>query len=306
MARSKSPAGKRKAGFWNLGGLSLGQLTGRVVQSVRKDDLFSLASDLAFNSILALFPLLIFLLTLLGIFASHRGALRITLLQNLARVLPPGAFELVRVTLVEITRNAGTGKLTFGIVLAIWFASGGMSSMMAGVNRAYEVKDSRSWLKARAIAVGLTVAISLLILLALAAVLAGGLIAQVFTSYFGLSTMIAVMGKIAEAILALVCVLLSFSLIYYFGANVKGQPWRWITPGSAVGVLLWLGASFGFRIYLHFFNSYGRTYGSLGVVMILLVWLYITALAFLIGGEVNARIEHAIAEEQDRKARISA
>ena len=304
MARSKSP--ERKPNIWNLGGLSLGQLSGKVLQGIRKDDLFSLASDLAFNSILALFPLLIFLLTLLGIFASHRAALRVTLLQNLARVLPPGAFELVRTTLVEIARSAGTGKLTFGIVLAVWFASGGMSSMMAGVNRAYEVKDSRSWLKGRAIAIGLTVAISLLILLALAVVLAGGYVAHTFVGHFGLGVAIAILGRIAQNILALACVLLSFSLIYYFGANIKGQPWRWVTPGSVVGVLLWLGASFGFRIYLHYFNSYGRTYGSLGVVMILLIWLYITGLAFLIGGEVNARIDHALLEQERRGTRISA
>lgn len=307
MARTKPSPSERKPGTWNLGGLSPGQLGKRVLYGIRRDDLFSLASDLAFNAILALFPLLIFLLTLLGIFASHSAALRVTLLQYLARVLPPGAFELVRETLVEVAQTAGTGKLTFGIVLAVWFASGGMSSMMAGVNRAYEVKDSRSWFKARAVAIGLTVAISFFILLALVAVLAGGYLAHIFISHFGLGSLIAILGRIGQNALALACVLLSFSLVYYFGANIKGQRWRWITPGSVVGVLLWLGASFGFRIYLHFFNSYDRTYGSLGVVMILLVWLYITALAFLVGGEVNARIETALSEEQEqRNARIPA
>jgi membrane protein len=88
---------------------------------------------------------------------------------------------------------------------------------------------------------------------------------------------------------------LAFSLIYYFGPDLKEQHWYWITPGSVLGVLLWLAASWAFRAYLHFFNTYSRTYGSLGAVMILLMWLYVTGLAFLIGGEINADIEHAAA-----------
>ena len=86
---------------------------------------------------------------------------------------------------------------------------------------------------------------------------------------------------------------LSFSLFYFFGPNLEGQRWYWITPGSVFGVLLWLLASGAFRYYLRFFDSYSKTYGSLGAVMVLLVWLYVTALAFLIGGEINAKIEHA-------------
>jgi membrane protein len=95
----------------------------------------------------------------------------------------------------------------------------------------------------------------------------------------------------------------AFSLIYYFGPNVKEQHWYWITPGSVLGVLLWVAASFGFRMYLHFFNSYSKTYGSLGAVMILLVWFYVTGFAFLVGGEVNAEIEHAAAEHGHPEAK---
>jgi membrane protein len=89
---------------------------------------------------------------------------------------------------------------------------------------------------------------------------------------------------------------LAFALIYYFAPDVKDQKWQWITPGSVIGVLLWLLVSFGFRIYLHFFDSYGATYGSLGAVIILMLWLYLTGAAVLIGGEINAEIEHAAAE----------
>jgi membrane protein len=101
--------------------------------------------------------------------------------------------------------------------------------------------------------------------------------------------------RIAQNVIALVFVTLAFSLIYYFGADLQEQHWYWITPGSVTGVLLWVLASLGFRAYLHFFNSYSKTYGSLGAAMILLIWLFITGFAFLVGGEVNAQIEHAAA-----------
>jgi membrane protein len=109
--------------------------------------------------------------------------------------------------------------------------------------------------------------------------------------------------KALEWPIALMFVVLSFSLIYYFGPDLKEQHWYWITPGSLFGVLVWLIASFGFRGYLHFFNTYSRTYGSLGAVMILLVWFYVTGLAFLIGGEINAQIEHAAAERGHPEAK---
>jgi membrane protein len=101
--------------------------------------------------------------------------------------------------------------------------------------------------------------------------------------------------RVVAVILAVAFVMVSFSLIYYFGPDLKEQHWYWITPGSVAGVLLWIAATFAFRGYLHFFNTYSKTYGSLGAAMILLMWLYITGFAFLIGGEINAHIEHAAA-----------
>ena len=102
---------------------------------------------------------------------------------------------------------------------------------------------------------------------------------------------------------ALFFIVFSFSLIYYYGPDLEEQHWYWITPGSLIGVALWLAASFGLRIYLHFFNSYSKTYGSLGAVIILLLWFYLTGFAFLVGGEVNAVIENAAAERGHPEAK---
>jgi membrane protein len=292
---SKLNTTEQVASLWELGGLSVSQLATKVWRAFNDNFLLDRSAALAFNFILAMFPLLLFLLAILGMFASRGTALQNNLMQYLAEVLPPAGFQVVSHTLAEVTKNAGGGKLTVGIVLTLWFASGGMSSMISALDGAYEVREARSWFKVRGIAVALTIAISILVVSALIAILAGSYAANVLGTHYGLGQAAIISWRVGEIIVALFFVALSFSLIYYWGPDLHGQHWYWITPGSVIGVLLWVAASFGFRAYLHFFNSYSKTYGSLGAAIILLMWLYITGLAFLIGGEVNAQIEHTAA-----------
>jgi membrane protein len=150
---------------------------------------------------------------------------------------------------------------------------------------------------------GLTIAISVLVILALAAVLAGGHVTNLVASHFGWGKMVVFAWRVTQFMVALAFIAFSFSLIYYFGPDLEEQHWYWITPGSIMGVLLWVAATFAFRAYLHFFNSYSKTYGSLGAAMILLMWLYITGFAFLVGGEINAQIEHAAAKRGHPEAK---
>ena len=295
MGNSQLTTTEQVNSIWKLGGLSARQLVENVWKAVNDNFLLDRGAALAFNFILAIFPLLVFLLTLLGMFASRGTSLRTSLMQYLSQALPPEAYQVVTHTLTEISRNAGGGKLTVGIVLTLWFASGGMTSMISALNGAYEVRESRAFYKVRAIAVALTVAVSILVISALVAVLAGSYVVNVVGAKFGMGTSAMIGWRVLQIILALAFVALSFSLIYYFGPDLREQHWYWITPGSIVGVLLWVAASFGFRLYLHFFNSYSKSYGSLGAAIILLMWLYITGLAFLLGGEFNAQIEHAAA-----------
>ena len=295
MAESQLSTDEQVASLWSLGGLTIRELTRRVWRAIDQENLLGGAAELAFSYILALFPFLIFLTAWFGIFASHASALETNLLQHLSQALPPSAAQVISQTLDEVTAKAGGAKLTFGIVLTLWFASGGMSSMISTLNGAYQVRETRSWFKARAIALALTVAISVLIITALAAVLGGNYLATAMGTHFGLREVSILGWRGAQVIIALGFVTLSYSLIYYFGPDLEEQHWYWITPGSIIGVVLWVAASLGFRAYLHFFNTYSKTYGSLGAAMILLIWLYITGLAFLIGGEINAQIEHAAA-----------
>ncbi len=279
---------------WKLGGLSLWELTKRVVHRIREDDLIGRASELAFNFLLALFPLLLFMLALFGLFASRSSQLQSGLLLYFADFLPPGAFQLLREITTELATNAAAGKVTLGIVLALWFASGGMSSMMSTLNAAYGVRESRSWLKMQSIALGLTVAISILLLTALFIVLAGEHAADWIGTRLHLMPIVVIVWKALQWIAAVCFVILSFSLVYYCGPTLgKRRRWYSATPGSLFGAFLWLAASAGFRAYLHFFNTYTETYGSLGALMILVVWLYVIGLAFLIGGLINAETENA-------------
>lgn len=303
MSESNLTATEQLSTIWNLGGLTFRQLCAKVYSGINKDNLLGRAAELAFNFVLALFPLFIFLFSLLGAFASRGSVLRDNLFGYVYQVLPPAAAQVVSNTLREVMANASNGKLTFGIVLTAWFASGGMSSLISALNGVYEVEELRSFVKVKAISFVLTIAISVLIILALIVVLSGGYLADTVGAYYGLRDTAVDSWKVLQWPVAIAFVTLAFSMIYYFAPDLEEQHWYWITPGSILGVVIWIGASFAFRGYLHFFNTYSKTYGSLGAVMILLMWLYVTGFAFLLGGEINAQIEHAAAKRGHPEAK---
>lgn len=300
MTAARVVDSKRNASLWRLGGFSPSQLARKVTHGVKAKSFLGRASELAFDFLFALFPLILFMLALFGLFASRSAELQSDFLSFFADFLPRTAFDLLQKTTRELAGSAGGGKLTIGILMAVWFASGGVSSMIGALNLAYRVDEARSWIKVRLVAIGLTLVISILLLAALVLMLASGHFIDQIAAYLGFQPLVSAVWKIAQWPAAVAFVLVSYSVIYYFGPNLRQRHWHWITPGSAFGVLAWVLGSIGFRIYLHFFNSYGATYGSLGAVMILLAWLYIVGLAFLIGGEINAEIERA-SEETHKK-----
>jgi membrane protein len=238
--------------------------------------------------------MILLMVTLFGLFASKSIELQNDLLSYFADFLPPAAFQLLRTVATELVANASSGKLTFGIVSALWFVSGGVSSMISALNLAYRVRETRSWFKVRAIALGLSLLISILLLAALFFVLVGSDFVGWLGAKLRLHPVVVLIWKSIQWPAAILFVTMSCSLIYYCGPDLKERFRRhWLTPGSAFGAFVWLVASFGFRVYLHFFNNYSASYGSLGAVMILLVWLYVAGLAYLIGAEINAEIERA-------------
>ena len=174
----------------------------------------------------------------------------------------------------------------------MWAASGGMDAVVVSLNVIYGVTETRPWWKQKLTIVGLTVTLAALIIVALVLVLYGGKIGQVLAAHIGLGNAFRVAWKVLQWPVSFAAMFLSFSVVYYFAPNLDERKWYWVTPGAVAGVALWLLASLGFRVYLHFFNSYSATYGSLGAVIILMLWLYMTGFAILIGGELNWVIEN--------------
>ncbi len=283
------------ASLWKLGGSSPKKLATRVWSEIQEDEVFGRAAQLSYYFLLALFPLLIFLTSVIGLVIGSETGLSQSLFNYLARVVPPAAFQLIDSTMREVSAASSGSKVSLGILAALWAASNGLVAITEALNVAYDVKESRSWWKQRLVAVSLTVVLSVLIISALVMVLAGDRIADSISANYALGSFFLVAWKILQWPIVVAAMLFAFALIYYFAPDVREQKWIWITPGAVVGVVLWLLVSFAFRIYLHYFDSYTNTYGSLGAVIILMLWLYLTGVAVLIGGELNAEIEHAAA-----------
>jgi membrane protein len=280
-----------------LNGLSWKKLGARVWDEIKTDDVFGDAAKLAYYFLLALFPLLIFLTSAIGLVIGSGTGLRHALFNYLAQVMPSSAFQLIDATMWEVSNASGAGKLSFGFLAALWAASNGMGAMTQALNTAYDVKETRSWWRQRAVAVGLTIGLSGLIIGAVGVVLGGSKIVDHLAAIYGFGGVFVTTWKMLQWPIALAFMLLAFALIYFFAPDVRDQDWKWITPGSIIGVALWLLVSFALKGYLHFFDSYSKTYGSLGAVIVLMLWLYLTGLAVLIGGEINAEIENAAAQK---------
>ncbi len=261
----------------------------RTWQKGDADDIFGRSAQLAYYFFLALFPMLIFLISTLGIFPGAGEHIRVGMFQFLGQALPAAASELIQKTMNEVTSASGLGKLSFGLIFSLWSASAGMLAIMDTLNAEHGVTEERSFLRQRVTAVALTLGVATLLVAAAAIVLFGESPALLAGAYS--------MGwKIAHWPLAAACVLLCLAVIYYFAPNLKKPAWHWITPGAVVGLVLWLLASIALRVYLHYFNSYSATYGSLGAVIILLISFYLTGIAILIGGEVNVVIDEAVVQ----------
>lgn len=258
----------------------------RLYQKISDDDILGNAAQVAFYFSFALFPLLLFLMSLLGIILNDKQDLQAELFLILSQVMPASASELVETTLKEVTANASGGKLTFGILITLWSASAGIDNMRGTLNEVYNLKETRSWIKAKLTSLVLTIAIGVLILFALAFVVYGS---EFLDAVLPIDSQYILQPL--EWIATLVLVLLAFALLYNFAPNHEPLQWKWITPGAVIGVVLWVAASGAFKLYLNYFDSYAATYGSLGAMIILLLWLYISALVILLGGAINAILD---------------
>ncbi len=251
-------------------------------------DLLGSAAQVAFYFSFAFFPLLLFLITLLGLILESADSLQAELYRYLAGILPPSAYDLVFSTMKEVVEGSSGGKLTLGLFVTLWSASAGIDSLRNALNSVYEVDESRAWWKTKLQSLSLTFLFILLLAFALATVTAGvRLLGSAFGSV-GVDITSPWILTIIQGTALLVTMLFTTSVVYNWLPSFREFHCVWVSPGSVFAIISWGLLTGGFRLCLNYFNSYNATYGSLGAVIILMLWMYLTGMALLVGGAINS------------------
>jgi membrane protein len=255
----------------------------RTVREVRDDRAPFAAAGMAFYFFLAIFPALIALIGILGLVNVDASGL----VESIRTTLPGGAGQALAQAVARADNPSDTASLVAtvgGILVAVWSGSSGMAGLQSGLNIAYDVDHDRKFIAKRAVAFALL----------LATIALGGVPSPFFT--FGDTVAFTIIGWV----LTIVAVTILFSIFYWLGPNRERPSWRWVSAGGVVGALIWIAGSALFGIYVSNFNNYGKTYGPLAGVIVLIVWLYLSSLAVLIGGELNAELERQAGVRRDQ------
>ena len=284
---------------WTLGGLTVAELGRRLWRESREDELFGRAAQLSYYALLALFPALIFLTALMGLFSVQNYMPE--LMSYLRNVLPADALSMVRRFLIQITEGSGANILSLGALGALWASSSGVTAIMDALNVVYDVKeDSRPFWRSRLTAIVLTLALAGFVILALTLVLYGSSIGSWIADFVGLGSVFAWAWNIMQWPVILALMLLVVDTVYFVCPDIE-QEWRWVTPGSVFAVFMWVVVSLGFKAYVDNFGDYNKVYGSIAGVIVLMLWLYWSGMVLLLGGEINAEIEQTATERQKRR-----
>lgn len=279
----------------NLRGIGGFELLKRTIKDFNKDDMTTYASALAYRAIFSLFPFLLFLIALLGLLDLQEFFT--WLREQVSLVLPPDALDLVNPVIDEM-QNQKSGFLSFGILVALWSASIGVRSLMNAMNKAYDVEEGRPAWKLMLLSVVYTIGLALILLSTAALMIIGPQVIEWLADQVGLKEIVVVLWTWLRWPIVVVLMMLVVAALYYVTPDVE-QKFRFITPGSVLAVIVWIAASIGFGIYVQNFGNYDATYGSIGAVIVLLLYFYISAAVLLFGAEMNAVLEHASAEGKD-------
>ena len=299
---ARRPAqGSLKNFFGDLRDLVRFQTLKATVQKFIRDDALGLAAQLAFYLILAIFPFILFLVALIDTFSSPEFITKV--FTYLRQVLPAQVFDLIRNYTESTLRNrdSAPGLLSVGILGTIWATSSAFAALINALNRAYDVQETRPFWKVRGTAILMTFGLSALVAAGALLLVAGPSLGETVAEVFTLGDEFLYAWNIVRWPAALLFMIATVALLYYFAPDAE-QPFRWITPGGFIGVILWVLASLAFNLYASSdFNTYNETYGSIGTIIILLLYLYISSLTILFGATLNAtlvRIKEEVSGEQ--------
>lgn len=255
-----------------------------LVYRIGKDDASGLAAQMTYHFVLAMFPMLIFLLTLLPAFNIDQS--RIT---DMLSSAPSETSSIIKSVIGDVTKNSSGGLLSVGLILAIWSASNGMTAIMNSFNVAYDVEDSRNGILLKLLSVVFTIVMGFVFLIAMALPTLGSAISHYLFGPLGLDSQIKWIFTLLRVVLPLIIILLLFIVLYSVAPNVKTK-FRSVLPGAIFTSVIWLLGSFAFGWYISNFGNYSKTYGSIAGIIILLIWLYLTSFIIIIGAEINAII----------------
>jgi membrane protein len=270
--------------------LSWWELARRTGREVMDDDVFGLAAQLSYYFFLALFPAILFLLALASFFPLSNITDDVG--RSLGAFVSPQVLDLIQEQMRRLANNENGGLLTFGVAGALWSSSAALVSIVSALNRAYDITEGRSWWKVRLLAIGLTLGVALIVLVALSLVLVGPALAERLERATGWGAPFEWTWLVLQWPLVFALIASGIGLIYYFGPDAD-QDWVWITPGAVAATILWLVVSLLFKVYVANFTDYEGSYGTVGGVIVVLLWFYLSGIAILAGAELNAEIEHA-------------
>ncbi|MBU6957626.1 YihY/virulence factor BrkB family protein [Pseudomonas sp. CVAP len=297
--------------FPELKGLPLHRVMMRTVTEFINDEMSTYASALAYQMLFSLFPFILFLIALIGFLHLPDFFSWLRLQSEL--VLPPQALEQVNPVIDQLQQSKG-GLLSVGIVIALWTASAGVRLMMSAMNAAYDVVEGRPIWKRFPLSIFYTIGVAGMLLVAAALMVLGPQVMEWIASQIGMEEFIVTLWTILRWPVIVILLMVAVALIYYVMPDVK-QKFRFITPGSVLAVVVWIIASLGFGYYVKTFANYNAMYGSIGAIIVLLLYFYISAAVLLLGAEMNAVIDHMSSEgkhpgakdfgEHDEKQHVS-
>jgi len=280
---------------WNLGGLTLTKLGRRLWDESQKDELLGRAAQLSYYALLALFPALIFLTALMGLFSVQ--SFMPELMSYLRNVLPADALSMVQRFLTQVAEGSGANILSLGALGALWASSSGVTAIMDALNVVFGVKeDRRPFWRVRLTAIVLTTGLAGFVIMSLALVLYGPTIGRWIADLMGFDVVFTWIWNVLQWPIIATLMLIVVAAIYHICPDRRHKRWRWVTPGSVFAVLMWLLVSLGFKAYVDNFGDYNKVYGSIAGVIVLMLWFYWSGMVLLLGGEINAEIEKAAAE----------
>ena len=286
--------------FPHLRQLSVGKVLVRTVNEFLDDEMSTYASALAYQMLFSLFPFLLFLIALIGFLHLPDFFSWLRLQSEL--VLPPQALEQVNPVIDQLQQSKG-GLLSIGIVIALWTASAGVRLMMSAMNAAYDVVEARPVWKRIPLSVAYTIGIAMMMLAVAALMVTGPQVMNWIAAQIGMEDFIVTLWTILRWPLIVMLLMVAVALIYYVMPDVK-QEFRFITPGSVLAVVVWILASLGFGYYVKTFADYNAMYGSIGAIIVLLLYFYISAAVLLLGAEMNAVVEHMSVEGKDKGEKV--